>query len=191
MCLANTGISSLQDSLPKSCYIAGNFQQHKQLADIPQALKSNGEFIFACDQGLIWHTREPHRETLIYRRDGKHQLILPDTEAERLTGRVHRELGKILNNLIGADIDYLNQHFDDTVTENHHALIPKNKRLRKFINSIGISPASGGTHISIIQQEQETTDITISQTQAFDSISADNCASLFTHQPEACALLFQ
>lgn len=186
-----TNLPELRELLPQSCYIAGEFLQRKQLADIPQALESNGEFIFACNQGLIWRTLEPLPETLIYRRDGKHQLLLPDIDAERLKGRVHQELGKILNNLIGADLDYLNEHFDDARIENHHVLTPRNKRLRKFINNIVIKPEPEGTHISILQQKQETTDITITQTQSFDAINADNCPELFRPQARACSLLFQ
>ena len=189
--IAEPSTSDLSTVLPKACLMAGNFQQSKHLPGISEALESQGEFIFHCQQGLIWQTNLPHPETLVYRLDGKHQLLLPDSEAERLNSRVHRELGKILNNLIGADLEYLNRHFDQYRDGTHYTLVPKRKRLRNYIASIALLRAEAGVQISIAQRDDELSIIDIQQTQVFDSLDLETCVASPSLHPMACALLLQ
>ena len=180
---------SLKDLLPQSCFIAGQFKQEKHIVDVPTALTSAGSFIYSCRQGLIWVTDTPIVETLIYRRDSAHASISPSNEVQRLKGRLHKELGSILNNLIGANIDYVEQHFDVTVKDQQQILTPKNKRLRKFISTISLSSSDDGILLHI-DGETESTLITIRQTQIFEMIDAGNCSSLFVAHTQACNVLF-
>jgi len=185
---ADTALASL---LPKSCELAGEFSQQKQVADLPKSLDSTGRFIFSCQQGLIWITQEPFRETLVYRKDGQHSVIIPGAEVEPLKGRIHRELGKILNNLIGADVDYLNAHFQLGPSQSPtQLLIPKNKRLRNYIAGITLSPLADGTQINIMQGEGESIAITIRKTEPLQNLNANHCANRFPDDRTACELLF-
>lgn len=50
--------------------LRGHFEQHKYLPDLPKPLLSTGEFIFARDIGVWWHTRTPFDSIFILTRDG-------------------------------------------------------------------------------------------------------------------------
>jgi hypothetical protein len=50
--------------------IQGRFEQRKYLADLPQPLVSTGEFQFARDYGVWWHTKTPFESVFVLTRDG-------------------------------------------------------------------------------------------------------------------------
>jgi hypothetical protein len=50
--------------------LRGRFEQRKYLPDLPKPLLSTGEFLFAKDTGVWWHTRTPFESVFILTRDG-------------------------------------------------------------------------------------------------------------------------
>jgi hypothetical protein len=50
--------------------LRGRFEQRKTLPDLPRPLLSTGEFLFARDIGVWWHTRTPFDSVFILTRDG-------------------------------------------------------------------------------------------------------------------------
>jgi hypothetical protein len=50
--------------------LRGRFEQRKSLPDLPRPLLSTGEFLFARDNGVWWHTRTPFDSVFILTRDG-------------------------------------------------------------------------------------------------------------------------
>jgi len=50
--------------------LRGRFEQRKTLPDLPRPLLSTGEFLFARDLGVWWHTRTPFDSVFILTRDG-------------------------------------------------------------------------------------------------------------------------
>jgi hypothetical protein len=50
--------------------IQGHFEQRKYLADLPQPLLSTGEFLFARDYGVWWHTQTPFESVFVLTREG-------------------------------------------------------------------------------------------------------------------------
>ena len=180
--------------LPESCLIAGKFNQQQRLADIPKPLDSSGQYIFNCSQGLIWATEQPQSETLVYRLDDKHYIQTPGEKAKRLRGRINREMGKILNNLIGANREYLRDNFEQTLlNENQLKLVPKNKHVRNHIASITVTPGivDGKNTIQIdIDQVQEFLAITIFPIQTFAQLDQPICSEKFPAYSSSCALLF-
>ena len=50
--------------------IEGHFEQRKYLADLPKPLVSTGEFLFARDYGVWWHTRTPFESVFVLTREG-------------------------------------------------------------------------------------------------------------------------
>ena len=50
--------------------LRGRFEQRKYLPDLPKPLLSIGEFLFARDTGVWWHTRTPFDSVFILTRDG-------------------------------------------------------------------------------------------------------------------------
>lgn len=50
--------------------LRGRFEQRKYLPDLPRPLLSTGEFLFARDLGVWWHTRTPFDSVFILTREG-------------------------------------------------------------------------------------------------------------------------
>lgn len=53
--------------------LRGNFQQKKFLSGVPKPLASEGEFVFARDRGIWWHTQKPFDSEFVLTRDGIYQ----------------------------------------------------------------------------------------------------------------------
>jgi hypothetical protein len=50
--------------------LRGRFEQRKFLPELPRPLLSTGEFLFARDTGVWWHTRTPFESVFILTREG-------------------------------------------------------------------------------------------------------------------------
>jgi hypothetical protein len=198
---ANT--TTLSSYLPEGCYHAGEYQQHKTLAGMDNPLITDGSFVFNCNQGLIWHTQSPITETIIYKAQGDHFMVRADGGTQVLDSRAQRALGKILNNLIGGNSDYLQQTFsiteketsDEKGTNNEKEssveLIPKNKQMQKFLHSLSITPQTDSVKITLQLAEQETIAIRIFARRSFTSLEQTQCEQLAKLPPQACKILFK
>jgi hypothetical protein len=197
---ANT--TTLSSYLPEGCYHAGEYQQHKTLAGMDKPLITDGSFAFNCNQGLIWHTQSPITETIIYKAQGDHLMVRADGSTQVLDSHAQRALGKILNNLIGGNSDYLQQTFsivekgssikkEDSVKESSVELTPKNKQMQKFLHSLSITPQADSVNITLQLAEQETIAIRIFARRSFTSLDQTQCEQLPKLPPQACKALFK
>jgi hypothetical protein len=59
-----------QAALADTQALRGRFEQRKFLSGIPQPLRSAGEFTFARDRGIWWHTVQPFESELVLTRAG-------------------------------------------------------------------------------------------------------------------------
>ena len=194
-------ITTLNSYLPEGCYHTGEYQQHKSLAGIDKPLMTDGSFVFNCNQGLIWHTQSPIIETIIYKAQGDHIIMHADGSTQALDSRAQRALGKILNNLIGGNSDYLQQTFsivdknsmenNSGAKENSVELTPKNKQMQKFLHSLSITPHADSVKISLQLAEQETIAIRIFARRSFTSLEQAQCEQLPKLPPQACKILFE
>jgi hypothetical protein len=57
-------------SLTTATGLSGRFEQRKYLRELPQPLVSTGEFLFARDIGVWWHTQTPFDSVFILTREG-------------------------------------------------------------------------------------------------------------------------
>jgi hypothetical protein len=195
--------AKLDSYLPQGCYHAGEYQQHKTLAGMDKPLITDGSFAFNCNQGLIWHTQSPIIETIIYKAQGDHVIVRADGSTQALDSRAQRALGKILNNLIGGNSDYLQQTFSITeksnsIEEGNSAekdssieLIPKNKQMQKFLHSLSITPQAESVKITLQLAEQETIAIRIFARHSFANLEQAQCEQLPKLPPQACKILFK
>jgi hypothetical protein len=207
--------AKLDSYLPQGCYHAGEYQQHKTLAGMDKPLITDGSFAFNCNQGLIWHTQSPIIETIIYKAQGDHVIMRADGSTQALDSRAQRALGKILNNLIGGNSDYLQQTFSITeksnsIEEGNSAgkesgigkennigkessleLIPKNKQMQKFLRSLSITPQTDSVKITLQLAEQETIAIRIFARHSFANLEQAQCEQLPKLSPQACKILFK
>jgi len=186
---ANT--TKLSSYLPEGCYHTGEYQQHKTLAGMDKPLITDGSFAFNCNQGLIWHTQSPITETIIYKAQGNHVVVRADGSMQVLDSRVQRALGKILNNLIGGNSDYLQQTFSIVEKEDRVELTPKNKQMQNFLHSLSITHQTDSVKITLQLAEQETIAIRIFARRSFTSLEETQCEQLPKLPPQACKILFK
>jgi hypothetical protein len=63
-------LAPAQKELATSAVLRGSFTQKKFLAGIPRPLVSEGEYIFARDQGVYWHSLKPFDSEFVLTRAG-------------------------------------------------------------------------------------------------------------------------
>jgi hypothetical protein len=63
-------LSAPARELSRSPVLRGHFSQRKFLRELPTPLTSTGDFLFARDLGISWHTRVPFDSEFLLSRDG-------------------------------------------------------------------------------------------------------------------------
>ena len=79
--LLDTVLVEPSANLAHSHVLQGRFTHRKFLHELPQPLTANGEFTFARDLGVYWHTEQPFDSIFILTRQG---LVQRDEGAETL-----------------------------------------------------------------------------------------------------------
>lgn len=180
----------LTEHLPASCYHSGHYAQEKKLDGINQPLESQGDFIFSCQHGLIWHTQSPVIETAIYTARGKHFLIA-DEQITPLDNRIHKALGTLLNHLMGGDTQYLLRNFTLEEQDKSLQLTPKHKRLKRAVQRIEITQKDARVTIMLVHSISEHTLITIFDERVYDMLDATICRERHPTKARACTALFE
>ena len=129
---------AVSSHLPSGCIHSGSFFQEKTLEGMAKPLQTRGDYLFHCEQGLIWHTVSPLTETAIYRAAGEHWLLNADGSTSRLDSRLHKSLGNLLNRLVGGDAEWLQRNFDAETDSTGLGLRPKQRGMRRAIERIHI-----------------------------------------------------
>lgn len=192
---SNTDTNLLDAYLPETCNQTGLYQQQKSIAGISKQLETSGSFVFACEKGLLWYASEPLNETLVYELQGSIQLITAAGTQKKMSGAVQKQLGKMLNHLIGGDHRYIEKTFSVAQTDAGVRLTPRNKRMEKFLRSIDITRTDEAVSIYMQHQGDEFTAIKVYQLQALASTSFEQCQQLAPKTAPsfsvACRYLFQ
>jgi hypothetical protein len=175
--------------LPETCYQTGEFEQQKPLANTGRLLITRGHYAFACDKGLVWHTEEPLVETTLYQLNGLTWIKSADQPLQPLTGKIHQQLGKILNQLIGGNQDYLQKHF--VISENNDLLqlVPRKSRMKKFLQAIDIVRSEQRVDIKLQHPDNNFTSVVISNIQNLSSLDEDQCRESTNADADVCQTL--
>jgi len=162
--------------LPKSpCSFAGDFTQSKTITGLDKALESAGSFYYHCQDGVIWSTHSPIKETLIFSRSGDHAKVI-EQRVSKLKGRQSKLLGKLLNSMMGGNQTEIEQQFElhnITNSSTEFELLPKKKSLKRAIKKIHLAftkPENTDLqkiNIQIKDRKNQLTSITSSQTHIF------------------------
>lgn len=166
---------TLDKYLPQSCYQTGQFEQQKPLGKTNKMITTNGRYAFACDKGLVWHTQSPLTETTVYQLNGHQWIKSDDQPMQLLTGKIHQHLGKILNQLIGGNQDYLRKNFVVSETDNLLQLTPRQSRMKKFLLGIEIARNEQGVNIKLQHPKDNFTSVRIVNIQNMTSLSELDC----------------
>lgn len=180
----------LKRYLPETCYQTGEFEQQKPLGKTTKLLNSQGRFAFACDKGLVWRTQTPLLETNLYQLNGRQWLQAGDAPLQELKGKIHRHLGNILNQLIGGNQQYLNKHFVMMEQDQTLVLTPKQSRMKKFLQSIHITPADDAVVIKM-QHPDNFTQVRIFNINSRESLDQTECRDSTQTSAEICQTLFE
>lgn len=180
----------LKKYLPETCYQTGEFEQQKPLGKTQKILDSQGRFAFACDKGLVWHTETPLVETSLYQKDGRQWLKSGDNPLQPLTGKIHRQLGDILNQLIGGNQQYLTKHFLMQENDSNLVLTPKQSRMKKFLQNIVIRPTADAVTIKM-QHPDAFTQVRIFNITSRESLNQNQCRESTQTSDEICQQLFE
>ena len=175
--------------LPKTCYSAGEFDQALTISSVPKSIKSSGIFVYSCQNGLIWSTEKPSRSTLIYPLNKKGIIIDSQGNKQLINGRAQRELGKLLNNLMGGNMHYIQNHF--SLKEKDGLLLtPLKKRMQKFITNISLAKAFNSTKITMTQPQQLIV-IDVFNVNDFNAMGLSECKKMLPNRIATCEQLFQ
>lgn len=176
--------------LPQHCIFSAEFEQVQTLPDLPEPLQTKGKLYFNCNSGLIWQHLSPLQDTHIYTTSKSIYRLGSDEVLEKLSGRVHKNLGKLLTGIMAGDQSYLNRYFKtESSTDTRLELSPKKKRMKKFITSLSITKADSGVDIRWANNTGNSTLLKVSDETVFETFTIEQC-NRFIHQAKAaCDLL--
>ncbi|HMN44778.1 MAG TPA: outer membrane lipoprotein carrier protein LolA [Povalibacter sp.] len=100
--------------LAKAQVLKGRFTHSKHLSEIPQPLVASGEFIFARDLGVYWHTQQPFDSVVVLTNSG---IVQRDEGAQTLQLSADeqpavRVIANIFLALFTLDVTSLSRNFD-------------------------------------------------------------------------------
>jgi hypothetical protein len=93
----------------------GEFEQRKSVKGFKHPLVSKGDYLFARERGVVWHTREPFESTLVLTRE---RLISRGADGANTTAMDARNepglraVNQLLFALLAADLGALSQRFN-------------------------------------------------------------------------------
>jgi len=150
------GSAMTQTNFPLStssdCRFSGSFEQQKKLLGLDQHLISNGVFFHDCNVGVIWKTLAPIEESLVLQKAGK-AFAIRDGVSEELKSVQSRQINELIVALIAGDKESLTSLFEiETADENMVTLLPKNRRLKRAVESIKVSTMIGNGYITMLMK---------------------------------------
>lgn len=179
--------TALDNVLTKHCRFSGTFTQEKSLTGLPIPLISNGEFLFDCDLGLIWHTAKPIVETKIYTASSMHFQLDAKLDITILDDVIQTTIAKLLLDIMSANKDAIANNFVIMATAAESvSLVPMGAFLKKGLKSISLkkTPAKNTLVIELLDKKSQNTRITSIKTQQIESKEASllHCKSLFKNE---------
>lgn len=183
-------VAALDTVLAKQCRFSGTFTQKRSLTSLPVPLKSDGQFLFDCELGLIWHIASPIVETKIYTLSSNHFQLNKKLNVKPLDSFIQTTIAELLLDIMSADKQAIANHF--IISEEHSngvLLIPSDTFLKKGIQSIVLKKvlendrAQNGISIELLDSKSQNTHIHSIETHQSDSKEASlkNCQSLFSN----------
>jgi len=112
--LLRTTLSRPAAQLEKARTLQGEFRQSRQLRELPKPLLAAGEFLFARDLGVYWHTRQPFDSVIVLNDAGMVQID-EGAPALRISAQEQpavRLIGNLFTALFTLDVARLGNDFD-------------------------------------------------------------------------------
>lgn len=104
---------AITQRLQQSDTLRGDFQQQKQLAMLPQPLRSNGAFLYSRQHGLLWHTLAPLESRMLFTQQGINNLDQPQSNPQGAAQQAAMRLfSQLFFALVSADLAQLSDYFE-------------------------------------------------------------------------------
>lgn len=112
--LLSTTLAVPARNLSNAKVLTGRFEHHKHLAEVPQPLTASGEFTYARNFGVYWHTKQPFDSVFLLTQRG---IVQRDegTETLRMSADEQpavRIIADIFLALFTLDVSSLSASFD-------------------------------------------------------------------------------
>ena len=147
--------------------LRGTFEQRKYLAGIPKPLVSRGEFTFARDRGVWWHTRVPFDSELVLTREGMTQRDAGGTPI-RLTSQQQpalRVVADVFLSLFSLDLKLLAESFDTFGIGDAHGwqlgLVPHAGALGGVVARVTIRGNTRVDHVDLVDSRGDRTELVL------------------------------
>lgn len=191
--LFSSSIRAVMDIDKWPCVYSGHFKQQRSLTGTNVTLTSTGQFLYSCDQGLLWEMHKPGIESVVYTHAERHFQVRSGGRVKPLTGLVQSRVGKLLLSLLGGDSAELSEDFDaqlDPSQPNLITLTPRKISLQQHIQKITLNSEKGIMQVGIQAATSGNVDIQINQLVIPTQLPVVACASISLHADQACRLLF-
>lgn len=201
--LSTAKLASAETALPSlpietQCAFLGLFEQEKSLNGLEDPLESNGAFYFHCEHGVIWKSVLPIAESLIFRKDGIAFTLDQQNQPREIESPQSKVLGRLLNDLIGADFKQLAKTFDlEQLDQNSVRFTPRKRRLKCALKMVDLAvkdTSSNSVKIDIVDRNNQLTSVVAVQSLVLKTLSdkdtlQDQCAMSNQFTRQECSLL--
>ncbi len=175
--------------LPTQCFHSGEFIQTQTFVGLDKPLVSNGRYLYSCKMGLIWVNEHPVKEQLIYRQSGQSVSLSDTGVAVELDGRADRAIASMLTGIMGNQQSYLEKLFNIEENEGQLELVPKRKRMKKYVEKMTLSKVNALPVTSLYFSSGDVLRFNFSNLESYESLGSFSCKE--THLPhDVCDLAF-
>jgi hypothetical protein len=163
-----TLLSPAQKPLQQSQALRGAFEQRKFLSGIPKALVSRGEFTFARERGVWWHTRTPFDSEFILTRDGMTQRDAGATPIKLSSQQqpALRVVADVFLSLFALDLRLLSENFDTFGMPDAQGwqlgLVPHAGALGGVVARVTIHGKTRVDHVDLVDSHGDRTELLLS-----------------------------
>ncbi|WP_289644657.1 outer membrane lipoprotein carrier protein LolA [uncultured Escherichia sp.] len=182
-------LDDLQQRFTEQPVIRAHFDQTRTIKDLPQPLRSQGQMLIACDQGLLWDQTSPFPMQLLL--DDKRMVqVINGQPPQIITAENNPQMfqfNHLLRALFQADRKVLEQNFRVEFADKGEGrwtlrLTPTTTPLDKIFNTIDLA---GQTYLESIQlndKQGDRTDIALTQHQLTPAQLSDDERQRFAAQ---------
>lgn len=177
--------------VPDSCLQYAEFRQEKTLPGLAKPLISRGKIIINCNEGTLWRTQWPIQEAIIYRLDGKQWIIKSSGEKEEVKNAVQKRVGSMISRIMRGDQAFIDKYFQREEQGEFIRLLPVQKRLKKYIESIELKKTPSDTQVLVKRVDGQNMRLNVSAVRHLSTLDLATCQSLLEEQAGCDLLLGQ
>lgn len=136
-------LSQLTSQLSQTPILSGNFEQLKYLKGFPKPLRTNGNFTFWADRGVIWETQKPFASKIVLTPSRLESINRYQHQTFSTENNPHLALiNHLLIDLMQGDIQEIEKYFNISLSGEASkwtmSLIPMDQNIKAVFEKISI-----------------------------------------------------